>query len=62
MTTVMPATITVKWSEIGVSGKQPVRDLWLHKNVGTFSDGYSVEVPAHGAVLLKIGRPAKGAD
>ena len=35
---------------------QPVRDLWLHKNVGTFADRYSVEVPAHGCVLLKIGR------
>jgi alpha-galactosidase len=49
-------TITVKWSDIGVKGKQPVRDLWLHKDVGSFSDSYSVEVPAHGCVLLKVGK------
>ncbi|MEO7716084.1 MAG: NPCBM/NEW2 domain-containing protein [Capsulimonas sp.] len=50
-------TITVKWSDIGVKGKQPVRDLWLHKDLGSFGDSYSVEVPAHGCVLLKVGRP-----
>jgi alpha-galactosidase len=49
-------TVTVKWSDIGVSGAQPVRDLWLHKDVGTFTGSYSVTVPAHGVVLLKIGK------
>jgi alpha-galactosidase len=47
--------IAVKWSDIGLSGKQPVRDLWLHEDVGSFDDGYSVLVPAHGIVLLKVG-------
>ncbi len=54
-----PRTLTVRWSDLGVTGAQPVRDLWLHKNAGTFSGSYSVEVPAHGAVLLKIGKPNK---
>jgi alpha-galactosidase len=57
-----PTVITVNWSDIGLSGKQPVRDLWLHKNVGSPSGKYSVEVPAHGAVLLKIGTPAKDSE
>ena len=52
-----PATITARWADIGVTGRQPVRDLWLHKDVGSYDDSYSVEVPAHGCVLLKIGRP-----
>ena len=46
-----------RWADIGVTGRQPVRDLWLHKNVGTYDGRYSVEVPAHGCVLLKIGTP-----
>ncbi len=54
-----PRTLTVRWTDIGLSGPQPVRDLWLHKNAGAFSSSYSVEVPAHGAVLLKIGKPGK---
>jgi alpha-galactosidase len=54
-----PTTVTVRWTDIGVKGRQPVRDLWLHKEVGSFEDRYSVEVPAHGAVMLKIGKPAK---
>jgi hypothetical protein len=28
--------------------------LWLHKDLGGFQDVYKVEVPAHGAVLLRI--------
>ena len=55
----VPRTMTVSWAALGVSGPQPVRDLWLHKNAGTFSSGYSVEVPPHGAVLLKIGKPSR---
>ncbi len=54
-----PHVLTVRWSDLGLPGSQPVRDLWLHKNVGAFSRSYSVEVPAHGAVLLKIGKPSR---
>lgn len=50
--------VTVDWSEIGMKGKQPVRDLWLHKNMGAKADRVTISVPAHGCVLLKIGKPA----
>jgi alpha-galactosidase len=53
------AAITANWKEIGVTGKQSVRDLWMHKNVGTFDGSYSVVVPAHGVVVVKIGNPGK---
>ena len=49
--------VTANWSDLGIKGKQPVRDLWLHKNVGTYEGKYAVSVPAHGCVLLKIGKP-----
>ena len=46
----------VRWSEIGLDGSQPVRDLWLHQDAGFCKGSYSVLVPSHGIVLLKIGR------
>ena len=51
-------TMTVTWTELGLTGSWAVRDLWLHKNVGEFTDRYTVEVPVHGAALLRIGRGA----
>ena len=54
-----PRTLTVRWADLGLSSPQPVRDLWLHRNAGSFPGSYAVEVPAHGAVLLKIGKPNK---
>ena len=49
--------ITVSWSQLGLSGSQPVRDLWQRKDMGAFKDGYTVPVPAHGTVLIKVGKP-----
>ncbi len=51
--------ITSQWSDLGIKGAQPVRDLWLHKNVGSFDGSYTVKVPAHGVVLLKVGKAKK---
>lgn len=50
--------MTVTWSDLGLEGGCRVRDLWLHRNVGEFTQQYTVEVPAHGAVLLKVRGPA----
>jgi alpha-galactosidase len=46
----------LRWSDLGIKGHHPVRDLWLHKDVGSITGPYTVTVPAHGAVLLKIGK------
>jgi alpha-galactosidase len=54
-----PRRVGVRWSSIGLSGRQPVRDVWLHEDEGTRKGGYTVVVPAHGCVLLTIGH-AKG--
>ena len=51
-------TLSVNWSDLGISGKQPVRDLWLHEEAGSFDTSYSVTVPSHGIVIVKIGTPA----
>ncbi len=49
-----PATMSVKWSEVGVTKKNPkVRDLWAHKDVDAATD-FSAEVPPHGVVMVTV--------
>jgi alpha-galactosidase len=48
-------TVTVKWSELGLSGEQPVRDLWQRKDLGAKRDQLSVTVPRHGVLFVAIG-------
>lgn len=48
--------VSVSWQELGVSGAQPVRDLWLHKDLGSMRDELAVTLPRHGALFVKIGR------
>lgn len=51
------ARVSVTWAELGLEGEQPVRDLWRKRNLGVFQREFSAAVPAHGALLLKVGRP-----
>jgi hypothetical protein len=44
----------VKWADIGVPAKRKVRDLWLHQNVDAKAPEYSVTVPGHGVVMLRV--------
>ena len=46
--------VTARWSDLGISGGQVVRDLWRQKNLGTFTNEYTGEIPRHGCMLLKI--------
>ena len=50
--------LTVKWSELGISGKYIVRDLWRQKDLGTFEDEFSADVQPHGVVMISL-RKAK---
>ena len=51
-----PASVTAKWSDLGLSGSLPVRDLWQHKDLGKVADAFTTTVPRHGAVMVKIGK------
>ena len=46
--------VEVKFKDIGISGSAKIRDLWAHKDLGSFQDAYSAEVPEHGAMFLRI--------
>jgi alpha-galactosidase len=46
--------VTAKWSDLGLTGKQTVRDLWRQKDLGGFDDQFSAPVGRHGVVLLRL--------
>ena len=54
----LPADITVRWDQIGLSGTAPVRDLWAQKDLGRFKGQFTgYNLPQHGHLMLKIGKP-----
>jgi len=53
------ATISVSLSDLGLAGSQPVRDLWLHKNLSPATGALSAVVPRHGVVFVKVGQPKR---
>lgn len=57
-----PVSVTANWSDLGLEGGQPVRDLWQRKDLGSFNNSFTAEVLPHGAVMLKIGKPAPDSE
>jgi alpha-galactosidase len=52
------SSIAVKWSDIGIRGKQTVRDLWRQQDIGVLDGKFEAPVASHGAVLVRL-TPAK---
>jgi len=49
--------IITQWSDLGLKDDQKasVRDLWLHKDIGTFAGSYmATQVGPHASVMLRI--------
>lgn len=51
---IQPAKLSVAWTDLGISGKQRVRDLWRQKDLGKFHTSFQAEIPRHGVSLIKI--------
>ena len=49
-----PARITAHWKDIGIEGKYTARDLWQHKDIGTFNGKITRQVNSHETVLLRF--------
>jgi alpha-galactosidase len=49
-----PRTIAAGWKDLGVTGRQTVRDVWRQHDLGSFSGSFSSTVPAHGVILMRI--------
>ena len=46
--------VTLNFSDIKVNGRQKIRDLWLHKDLGNFVSNFETKVDPHGVVVLKV--------
>ena len=50
-----PVQLAAKWSDVGVKGKQEVRDLWRQKDLGKVDGEFKAQVPRRGVVLVRVG-------
>ena len=48
------AKVSVRWTDIGITRNWHVRDLWLHQDSEWPGPEYSVTIPAHGVVMLRL--------
>jgi len=48
------APVSISWSELGLTGKHKVRDLWRQVDLGTYRERFQATVPRHGVVLIKV--------
>ncbi len=46
--------MSVRFRDIGARKRAAVRDLWALKDLGSFEENYSAEVPRHGVVMIKV--------
>jgi hypothetical protein len=50
--------LTVRWDRIGLTGKQPVRDLWARADLGEFEGSFTAQdLGEHEHRMIKVGRP-----
>jgi hypothetical protein len=52
--TTSPATITVRFADVGLGDKTSVRNVWAAKDLGPQTTSYSSSVPARDSVLLLV--------
>ena len=45
--------VSAKWTDVGLSGKRTVRDLWRQKDLGSFEGEFHALVAPHGVVLVR---------
>ncbi len=51
-----PKSITLKLSDVGFGANAKLRDLWTGKSVTATNGSYTVQIPKHGAILLRISK------
>ena len=49
-----PRTVTVTWKDLGIAGKQTVRDVWRQRDLGSFAASFSSQIPPHGVTLVRL--------
>jgi alpha-galactosidase len=56
-----PAKVAIRLSDVGIPETVELRDLWCHDDIGLVARSFAVDVPVHGARLLKASRTAADA-
>ncbi len=46
--------LIASWSDLCITGRYLLRDLWQHVDLGVFEDHYAVDLPGHGSILLRF--------
>jgi len=49
-------SISVRWSDLGISGEMLIRDIWKQQDIGTYKEFFKAKVPVHGVVFVKISK------
>ena len=49
-------TITLNWADAGLAADKSVavRDLWQHKDLGSFTGSFAAPIPSHGTVMIRM--------
>jgi alpha-galactosidase len=50
-----PESITLRLADLGLTRPVNARDLWMGRDLGKLYGSYTVTVPQHGVVMLKLG-------
>ncbi len=50
----LEANVVAKWADLGLKGKQKVRDSWRQQDLGRYEGEFKAAVPRHGVVLLRL--------
>ena len=50
----LPASISVSLADVGFTGSVNVRDLWTHKDLGSFTGNFAPIINSHGAGLYRV--------
>jgi alpha-galactosidase len=49
-----PVEVTASWAEIGIQGKQRLRDAWRQKDLEKFKDVFKSMIPGQGCMVIKM--------
>jgi alpha-galactosidase len=50
----LPTKLAATWEELGLSGRQHVRDLWRQADLGTVESRFEADVPRHGVAMVRL--------
>ena len=49
-----PTVVTARWSDLDITGRHRVRDLWAKRDLGVINDKIEREVSPHETVLVRL--------